>query len=118
MLEPLLTAATVVTAITALVGLLWWLVSPRVVRGVTNVCTAAVADALADLDDRVTALARTVEKHHPAGGDLDERVELLEIAVEHSHHPARLVELADLLALIRNNAPADAGIKPEEWKRS
>jgi hypothetical protein len=78
------TAGAVVTALTVLIGALWWLVSPRVVTLLENTCRRAVADAMADLDDRL--------------GRVEE-------AMGESHSPKRLIELADLLDLIRRHSP-------------
>lgn len=98
-LELILLIGALVAALSGIVGLLWWLVAPRIVSAVEGACH----DALGDV----------VENH-------DERLERLEDALARITHPTALVELSDLLAMVERHHPPPpvAPYRPPRPQRS
>lgn len=82
--DALVTAAAVVTATTVLVGTGWWLIGPRVRQWLAACVETATAAALERIEIR---LAR------------------VEAGQRAAHTPDQLLDLAELLQLVREHRP-------------
>lgn len=91
LVELLLAAGSAAGAATALGGVGWWLVGPRVRAGLETAVERVLADELAPV-------ARQLDDH-------DRRLARVELAVHRLLNPSGLVELVELLDAVARHSP-------------